>query len=339
MEQTSDQAGANVTSATAVARANIALVKYWGKRSEKLNLPAVGSISLTLDALKTKTTICFDTMLQKDHIELNGEAAPARTFRRITRFLDLVGSKQRPRAHMKSTNNFPTSAGLASSASGFAALALSASRALGQHLSKRKLSKLARRGSGSAARSIYGGFTEMKCGNTPDGGEDYAIPLFDKEYWDIRMLIAVTSTEKKAIGSTEGMNHTAKTSPYFKSWVESQPYDLTEMRSAIRGRDFEKTGELAEYSSFKMHALAMSARPALHYWNAATMEAIHIIRSLRQQGTAAYMTIDAGPQLKVLCLPEAVDSVRQALKTVGGVSKILECGPGAGAAVTSLERA
>jgi diphosphomevalonate decarboxylase len=326
------------TSASAVAHANIALIKYWGKRQEELNLPAVGSISLTLDALRTETTIHFDETLQADRLELNGKAVSGISLQRMSNFLDCVDST-RPYASVESTNNFPTAAGLASSASGFAALALSASVALGQDLSRQALSKLARQGSGSAARSVFGGFAEMKCGDGPKGDEDYTVPLFDEGYWDIRMLIAITSTEKKSVGSTEGMIRTAQTSPYYNSWVQSQSTDLKEMRTALKEQNFEKVGELTEFSCFKMHGLAMSALPALFYWNDATVEAIRIIRELRKNGTAAYLTIDAGPQVKILCLPEAVDDVKQALQTVDGIKKILVCRPGPAAAIKSLEKA
>jgi diphosphomevalonate decarboxylase len=337
MKRNSGQDFTKNTSASAVAHANIALIKYWGKRQEELNLPAVGSISLTLDSLRTETTIHFDKGLQADHLELNGKAVSGISLQRVSNFLDCVDSA-RPYASVESTNNFPTAAGLASSASGFAALALSASAALGQDLSPQALSKLARQGSGSAARSVFGGFAEMRCGDGSKGDEDYAVPLFDEDYWNIRMLIAITSTEKKSVGSTEGMNHTAQTSPYYDSWVHSQPSDLKEMRAALKAKDFEKAGELTEYSCFKMHGLAMSARPALFYWNDATIEAIRIIRDLRRNGTAAYITIDAGPQVKILCLPEAVDDVKQALETVDGIKKILVCRPGPAAAIKSLEK-
>ncbi|HET6528560.1 MAG TPA: diphosphomevalonate decarboxylase [Balneolaceae bacterium] len=338
MKRNSGQGTTKKTCATAIAHANIALIKYWGKRQGELNLPAVGSISLTLDSLGTETTIHFDSTLKADHFELNGKTVSGSSLQRLSNFLDCVDSA-RPYAAVASTNNFPTAAGLASSASGFAALALSASVALGQNLSRKALSKLARQGSGSAARSVYGGFVEMKCGNDPSGMDDFASPLFDEDYWDVRMLIAITSTEKKPVGSTQGMNHTARTSPYYDVWLQSQPADLKEMRAALQAKDFEKVGELMEYSCFKMHGLAMSARPALLYWNEATIEVIRIIRDLRRNGTAAYVTVDAGPQVKILCLPETIDDVKQALETVKGVKEILACRPGPAAAIKSLEKA
>lgn len=322
------------SSATAVAHANIALIKYWGKRDVAANLPAVGSISLTLDALKTETSIHFDETLQNDFFELNGQTASGRPMQRISHFLDIACGRERPKGSIKSKNNFATSAGLASSASGFAALALAATKASGRELSRKELSRLARQGSGSAARSIYGGFAEMKCEND----DDYAVALYDSIYWDVRMLIAVTSTRKKTIGSTEGMRRTAETSPYYNAWLNQQPHDLDDMRDAIGQKNFEKMGELAERSCFKMHGLTMSATPPLLYWNDTTVKVINIIQNMRKNGTAAYLTIDAGPQVKIICKPDVISEVKQELQTVEGVQELIECKPGPGVAIKSFEK-
>jgi len=322
---------------TAQAYANIALIKYWGKRSVDLNLPAVGSISLTLDALKTTTTLQFDPTLESDILQLDHRNIVGKPIERITQFLDTAAqTADRPKAKIISSNSFPTGAGLASSASGFAALAVAANEAMNMHLTNEELSRLARQGSGSAARSIYGGFAEMNCGSSLENGQDdFAIQLEEESYWDLRLLIAVTSTDKKEIGSTEGMVRTAKSSPFYEGWVESQPADLNEMRSAINKKDFVKVGELTEHSCFKMHGLAMSGRPPLLYWNGATTEMIHTIWNLRSKGTAAYVTMDAGPQVKVLCQPGSSELVKQAMLSVKGVKQIIEAKPGPGAAIVS----
>ncbi|HLR76891.1 MAG TPA: diphosphomevalonate decarboxylase, partial [Balneolaceae bacterium] len=261
--------------ATAVAYANIALIKYWGKRDIELNLPAAGSISLTLDALKTETSVHFDENRQNDYFELNEKIITGKPLAKITRFLDIACGQKRYKAYVKSKNNFATSAGLASSASGFAALAVAAIEASGQKRSRKELSRLARQGSGSAARSIYGGFVEMRC----EDERDCAVKLHDSTYWDVRMIIAITSNRKKSISSTAGMKRTAKTSPYYTAWLKQQPHDLNEMREAINQKDFEKMGELAERSCLKMHGLAMSAKPPLFYWNDTTVKVINIIRN------------------------------------------------------------
>jgi len=320
---------------TAKAHANIALVKYWGKRDPTLNLPAVGSISMTLRALTTTTAINFKDEFTRDRLILNGKHAGEKQARRVSKFLDLMREPAGVHtfAEITSENNFPTGAGLASSASGFAALAVAADRALNLNLSPTALSRYARMGSGSAARSIFGGFVEMHRGEKPDGSDAVAEPLFDANYWPLEMLILITSEAEKPIGSTEGMNLTAQTSPYYPAWVESSINDLAEMRDAITRRDFEKLGEIAEFSCFKMHGLAMSANPALIYWNELTVKLIAEVRRLRKQGTPAYVTIDAGPQVKVICPPGESDSLMTHFSKFEGIKQVLQSNIGGGARV------
>ncbi len=325
--------------ASARAHANIALVKYWGKRDSRLNLPAVGSISLTLKELFTETTVEFVATSDSDQFILNSQAASPEQSERVSRFLDLIRRQAGIdlSARVTSRNNFPTGAGLASSASAFAALALAASRAVGLSLSPRELSILARQGSGSAARSVFGGFVEMHRGERSDGRDAYAEPLADQHYWDIRLLIAVTDEGEKPLGSTAGMEHTARTAPYYPEWIRSSSADLVEMRTAIQKKDFTRLGELAEFSCLKMHALALSARPGIVYLNGTTVELIHAIRELRHRGTEVYFTIDAGPQVKVLCLPENARQVSDFLKNFPGVQRVLETTPGPGAHLMAEE--
>lgn len=319
--------------ATARAHANIALIKYWGKRDRKLNLPAAGSISITLEALSTVTRVEFLQGLKKDRFILNGESTPVTQTERVTRFLDLIREQSGTGlcAQVTSKNNFPTGAGLASSASAFAGLALAGSRAAGLALSFPQLSELARKGSGSAARSVFGGFVEMQAGVRKDGTDAIARQIAPETYWDLRVLIAITSDTPKKTGSTEGMLHTEKTSPYFREWVRSSVSDLKEMQKAISIKDLSKLGELSEYNCLKMHALMLSARPGLIYWNENTLALIHLVRELRNTGTEAYFTIDAGPQVKVLCEPENVPAVKNALENSRQVLRIIETGLGGGA--------
>lgn len=311
--------------ATAIAHSNIALVKYWGKRDVKLNLPAVGSISITLDALSTKTKVQFDPNSTSDTLFLNGNESTGKELKRITTFLEMVRKRANLNmaACVESENNFPTAAGLASSASAFAALALASTEAAGLDLSENELTILSRRGSGSAARSIYGGFVEMHLGKNPDGYDSFAEQIEDKSYWDLRVLIAVTSEKQKKTGSTDGMTLSRDTSPYYKSWIGSSPADLNEMRQAIREKDFQKIGELSEFSCLKMHALALGSNPGLIYWNGTTVDGMHAIRELRQHGSEVYFTIDAGPQLKALCLPSDVDTVKKTLENIPGVQRVI----------------
>lgn len=321
--------------AVARAHSNIALIKYWGKRDPILNLPAVGSISITLAKLQTISQVEFREDLTRDKVVINGREAEAAEADRVTKFLDLVRVKAGLRffAEVSSRNNFPTGAGLASSASAFASLALASSHAAGLNLNVSQLSILARQGSGSAARSIFGGFVEMRVGRKKDGSDCYAVQLQDENYWDLQVLIAITSEKKKDVGSTLGMEHTAKTSPYYKEWIRTNRYDLKEMRKAIAEKDFTKLGELSEASCLKMHSVALSSMPGIIYWNAATLECIQNIKELRHQGCEVYFTIDAGPQVKALCLSPAIEKVKTTLENTPGVMRVISSELGASATV------
>lgn len=325
--------------ATAVACANIALIKYWGKRNIALNLPAVGSISLTLEALKTRTQISFDSTLNRDNLILNGQPASESQQNRIGEFLNIIRDKSESYlfANIISNNNFPTGAGLASSASGFAALSMAATHALGLNLDKKELSGLSRRGSGSATRSIYGGYVEMRKGDDPSGKDDFAIQLAPQDHWDLRLLVLITSEEQKKIGSTEAMNLTSKTSPYYRDWINSSGKDLDDMKDAIQNRDFEKLGDLAEYSAMKMHALILSAKPPIIYWNSKTLELIEQVRELRQSGIPAYYTIDAGPQVKVVTLPDHIEVLKKHFTSFPGIENIIESKLGPGTEILGVE--
>lgn len=311
----------------AVARANtnIALIKYWGKRDAALNLPAVGSLSLTLEGLSTRTTVTFDGKLAADALVLNGADADAKATGRVSKFLDLVraGAGIRERARVESTNDFPTAAGLASSASAFAALAVAATHAAGLKLSDRELSILARRGSGSAARSIFGGFVEMHRGTRADGEDSFAEPIVTD--WDVRLVIAATTQGPKATLSTDGMRHTAETSPYYEAWTKMSERDLTTAREAIARRDLEALGEVTEASCLSMHASAMAARPAVVYFIGATIEGYRIIQDLRRAGVPAWFTCDAGPHVKALTNAANAAKVEAALAKLG---KTWICRPG-----------
>ena len=232
---------------------------------------------------------------------------------------------------MTSRNNFPTAAGLASSASGFAALVHAGARALGLNLSLGEQSVLARRCSGSAARSIFGGYVEWAHGKLADGTDSVAHPLLDAQAWPLRVAVAITSTAAKQVGSTEGMRRTAETSPYQSAWIDTQEADLSVARNAVLARDFDTLAQISEYSCLKMHALALAAQPGLLYWNGATVECMHRVRALRQQGVPVFFTVDAGPQLKAVCAPSAIEQVKAALRDVPGVLEVLDTGLGEGA--------
>jgi diphosphomevalonate decarboxylase len=296
-----------------------------------LNLPAVGSISITLDQLWSDTHVQFDEALTKDDLLLDGHRQEQQ-LTRVTACLDilreLAGTKLR--ARIESANNFPTAAGLASSASGFAALVAAADAALDLQLGPRELSIIARRGSGSAARSIFGGFVEMHVGVERDGTDSYAEPLLDRQDWPLHVLVAITARGRKEISSGSGMTQSASTSPYFEAWVKTHPADLDAARQAIVARDFDHLADVSEQSCFKMHAAAIATDPPLLYWNGVTVDCIHAVRALRRRGVPVFFTNDAGPQIKAICEASAVNEVQAVLADIPGVLEVLQTGLGPG---------
>ena len=316
----------NDSGARAVAHPNIALVKYWGKAQRAGNVPAVPSLSITLDTLTSDTHVALLDS-ERDDVELNGAPALASVAERVGGFLDLVRAQagDTRRARVTTVNNFPTAAGLASSASGFAALALAATQAYGLTLNGKALSALARQGSGSAARSLYGGFVEMA---GPEAASPSAEQFRPAAHWPLKVVIAVTATEQKRYLSTDGMNLTRDTSPYYQSWIDSHVRDMNEAREAIVARDFGALAEVSEHSCLKMHGLMMSGRPGLLYWNPATLACIERVRSLRADGVEVFFTIDAGAQVKAVCTPQSAADVIAALSEQPGVVETLHVGLG-----------
>ncbi len=297
--------------ASAIAHPNIALVKYWGKRDRRLNLPAVPSLSVTLAPFETRTEVQWGA--STDCFEINGRLAEGDAADRVATFLDLV-DPNRPPVRIISTNNFPTAAGLASSSSAFAALALAATAAAGQSPAPAQLSTLARQGSGSASRSLWGGFVTWSLGEQTDGSDSHGHPIADETHWDLRVLVALVSDEKKAVSSREGMNRTQETSPLFSGWVESGPNDVIEAEHAVRTRDLERLGTVMEHSTMKMVGTMFSAQPAVVYMKPATVAVLHAVADLRSQGIGAWATMDAGPNVKVLTTPEDAPRVEAVLK-------------------------
>jgi diphosphomevalonate decarboxylase len=313
--------------ATAVAQPNIALIKYWGKRDVDRNLPAVGSISITLADLYTSMSVEFDAALKADSLSVNGEDNPA-MLSRVSTCLDNVAGADREAARVLSSGNFPIAAGLASSASAFAALVVAANAAIGGRLDTRALAGLAGRASGSAARSLYGGFAELQ-----NAAEDIEVSsLLSAEEWPLRVVVAITATGPKAVGSTEAMEISRKTSPFYGRWVEQQDQDLADARAAIAALDFAKLASVAEHNCLKMHSVMWGSRPPIVYWNSATLACMQTIRDLQAQGVAVFFTIDAGPQLKAVCEPAFEAQVREALAETDGVHDVLVTGLGQGAA-------
>jgi diphosphomevalonate decarboxylase len=324
--------GSVVQQATAVAHPNIALVKYWGKSDVARNLPAVGSLSITVEGLATTTTVRFDPDLDADRFRLAGREEPAMA-RRVSACLDELRLRAGSSLHaaVESSNDFPTAAGLASSASGFAALVVAADAALGAGLPRPQLAELARRASGSAPRSLHGGFVELAL--VDSGRRTETRQLLEPAAWPLAVAVAVTASGPKAVGSTEGMLASERSSPYYAAWVASSPADLAAARAAVAARDFEALAAVSEASCLAMHGVMLATRPGLVYWNGTTVACIHLVRGLRAGGVPVFFTIDAGPQLKAVCLPGVLDRVRDELAAVPGVERVLEGRLGEGARV------
>jgi diphosphomevalonate decarboxylase len=309
--------------ATAIAHPNIALIKYWGKRDRVLNLPAVPSLSITLAPFETTTTV--DWGQAEDSFEINGELATGQAGARIAAFLDLI-DPARPPVHLSSSNNFPTAAGLASSSSAFAALALAATAAAGQAPSITELSILARQGSGSACRSLWGGWVTWAAGQATDGTDSHGTPLAPPQHWDLRVVVALVSGEKKATSSRAGMVHTEATSPLYSGWVCSAEADLREAVEAVQQRDLERLGTIMEHSTMKMHGTMLSAQPAVRYLKAGSMAVLDAVEQLRGEGVPAWATLDAGPNVKVLTTAAAAARVQSALDSIVSTTHLLHIG-------------
>src|SRR5258708_21548065 len=276
------------------------------------------SISMKLDGLSTRTMVSFQPSLSSDALTINGDLMSGSAKERVSLVLDLVRTmaKIKERAEIASENNFPSSAGLASSASAFAALALAASLAAGLDLSERELSRLARRGSGSAARSIPSGFVEWQAGTSDE--DSFAFSIAPPAHWPLADCIALISTGQKETGSTQGHSR-AGTSPLQAARGLDAPRRLEACRRAIRERDFEALGSIVELDSDMMHAVMMTSNPPLHYWRSGTLEVMQAVRACRAAGTAACYTIDAGPHLHVLCPEGGSAEIAKRLQELDGV--------------------
>lgn len=315
----------------AIARANIALAKYWGKSDDRLNLPAVPSLSITLEPMRTETTVELDPRLDDDVFELDGQPARPEERARVTALLDAVRAQTGERAHARvvSRNHFPTASGLASSASGFAALAAAARAAYGLPPNHAETSVLARQASASAARSVYGGYVELPAGKAGDAGLS-ARPLVGPDHWDLRVIVAVVTEARKDVGSRQGMGLSRRTSPYWQAWLERAPALFETIRAAIVARDLDTLGPAIEQSFTAMHALALTSSPSTMYFQPASIAALQTLQTLRAAGVPAWPTMDAGPHVKAICLAEDAARVEQALRATPGVLRTLHGRPGPG---------
>lgn len=313
--------------ATARAHPNIAFIKYWGNRDHRLRLPENGSISMNLDGLHTTTTVQFSSDIESDQLILNGQAQSDDALKRVSDHIDIVREMASSdlRARVESQNNFPTGTGIASSASAFAALSAAATTAIGIDLSEMELSALARRGSGSASRSIPGGFVEWHVGSSDNNS--FAESIAAPDHWNLVDLVAIVSSEHKEVGSTGG-HSLAGSSPLQAARVASAPARLKLCRSAIQQRDFAAFAEVVEQDTLVMHGVMMTSHPALLYWLPPTLDIMNHVIRWRREGLSVCFTIDAGPNVHVITTSDYVDQVKRKIDDIQGVKETLIAFPG-----------
>ena len=315
------------STAKATAHPNIAFIKYWGNQDHDLRIPANGSLSMNLEGLETQTMVSFDTLLDQDQLILNGEPAGEEALDRVSSQLDRVRelAEIKTRAQVSSENNFPTGTGIASSASAFAALTLAAVTALGLCLTEKELSHLARTGSGSASRSIPGGFVEWQAGTDHDSS--FAETIAPPEHWDLVDFIVLVSQEHKKTGSSQG-HRIADSSPFQAARVADAERRLDICRKALLEKDFQTFAEIVELDSNMMHSVMMTSDPPLYYWQPGTLEIMAAVQTWRSEGLPVCFTIDAGPNLHLICPAEASEAVKRKLGALVNVKSILTCTPG-----------
>ena len=318
-----------ISRVTAVAHANIALVKYWGKQRGKQNAPATPSISLALDSLETKTRI-ERIKSKQDQFIINGKSSDKVSSDRLTAYLNIWRQKKLIDGsfRVKSQNNFPTKAGLASSSSGYAALAAGLNFFAHKQLNPAELSKLARIGSGSAARSIIGGLAALP--NSPDPAARLILSP-DKLPWG--MVIAVVGEAAKEIGSGQGMKSSQLTSPYYRNWIKTAESDYRNMLTAIKNLDFTRIGEIMEANTLAMQACMIATRPSLIYWTGPTIDILKAVKEWRKKGLEAYATTDAGPQVAILARQADLRKISSKLKRIKSIKRVITGYPVGGARV------
>jgi diphosphomevalonate decarboxylase len=320
--------------ATARANANIAFIKYWGNRDETLRLPSNPSLSMNLDGLLTETTVVWDDGITDDSLVLNAREDTGPALARVSRHLDAIRQRLGLQSHaqVESANNFPTGAGIASSASSFAALTVAAVAAAGATLSERELTTLARLGSGSASRSVPTGFVEWYAADRHE--ESYAESIAAPDYWDLVDVIAVVSRQHKDVGSTAG-HASAHTSELQSTRVETAPERLESCKRALMERNFTTFAEVVERDSNLMHAVMMTSRPPLFYWQPASLEVMANVRRWRLDGLQVCYTLDAGPNVHCICVRRDAEAVSAGLARLSDVEEIRMAGPGGPAIVIS----
>jgi len=318
--------------ATAVAPSNIAFIKYWGKKDEDKRIPENTSISMNLSNLLTVTTVEFDPELKEDLVMINGIKNAAESSK-VIKHLNLIRemSLHTHKAKVLSMSNFPIGTGLSSSASGFAALTIAAVNALGINLDEKKLSILARIGSGSASRSIPDGFVEWKKGSSSD--TSFARSIYKQDYWKIVDVVAIISLEKKDVSSTEGQK-SALSSPFFQTRLDKIDEKIKQFKKTLETKNFTEFGKIIEGEALELHAIMLTSTPSLIYWQPATIKLMKLVKSWRSEGLEVYFTLNTGQDIHLIVEEKNSRELVKRLKDVKEVKKIIINQPAVGARLT-----
>lgn len=314
--------------ATAQAPANIAFIKYWGNKNTALRIPYHNSISMNLSSAVTITTVSFSEHFAEDEVLLGNTKLTGAKKDRVIHVLDAIRRTAKkhklPTANLKAQvttkNSFPTAAGMASSASGFAALALAGTKAAGLSLSTKELSTFARLGSGSATRSIPNGFVEWIAGDSHE--TSYAKSIHNSDHWKLVDLIAVVDSSEKKVSSTLG-HSLAQTSPLFDGRVETMPKKIKKLKQALKNKNLQELGTIIEEESFNLHAVMMTSQPSVLYWTPTTVRVLQTLRTWREQGLLGYATMDAGPNVHIICEEKSHNAIKKKLAQLAGVQEII----------------
>lgn len=313
---------------TVKSPANIAFIKYWGRRSDKLILPLNNSISMNLDNCFTKTTVEFGDFTQdKVKVKFFKSEYQNLTGAKLDRVLNQVNRirqkyKIKNKVKIYSENSFPSDAGIASSASAFSALTLAIYKTLGIEISEKELTIETRlAGSGSATRSIPDGFVEWLKGEDEEGETSYAYSVAPASHWELYDITVVVDSSEKIVGSFKG--HEYAHNEYMKARLENINKRNLQVKKAILNRDIKKLGEAIEADAISLHTVAMNSNPPIYYLNNKTWDVIAEIINLRKKGILGYFTMDAGPNVHVICEKEYKGIFEKKLKEISGVEFII----------------
>lgn len=307
--------------ATAIAPSNLAFIKYWGKIDEKLRLSANCSISMNLSNLLTTTTVEFSQRYSQDEVIIDG-LFDVQKSQRVVEHLDRMRkiTHMREKARVVSKNNFPTSTGLSSSASGFAALTLAGTKALGLSLSEKELSILARQASGSACRSIPSGFVEWIAGSTSE--TSYAVSIFPPDFWRIVDIVVLVSSRAKDVATSEAQK-SAFSSSFMRERLKLIGGKISHLKNYIKVHDFIRFGELVEAEALELHAIMFTAKPTLIYLLPETVLVMRLVKEWRVEGLPVYFSLNTGQDVHLLCMLEHADEICKRLRKLTKVKKII----------------